>query len=68
VRVLLGSASTVSLNVIMSPSMNGINGIRGQSGEARGGRRVHLPQKFTRNIGGSTARQWYMTSPMCRYR
>jgi hypothetical protein len=43
-----------------------INGIRGQSGEARGGRRVHLPQKFTRNIGGLDCTSVaYMTSPLC---
>jgi hypothetical protein len=43
-----------------------INGIRGQSGEARGDAAYICLQKFTRNIGGLDCTSVaYMTSPLC---
>jgi hypothetical protein len=43
-----------------------INGIRGQSGEARGGRRVHLPQSSREILVASDCTSVaYMTSPLC---
>jgi hypothetical protein len=46
-----------------------INGIRGQSGEARGGRRASASRSSREILVASDCTSVaYMTSPLCRYR